>query len=284
MIPHQKTLTFQVFLITGSSSGIGKELAQILYSKDAKVYVAARSEVKANVAIEAIKVAVPKSKGSLIFLHLDLDDLSGIKKSANEFLSKESRLDVLFNNAGVMISPQGSKTKQGYELQLGTNCLAPFLFTQLLTPILKQTAKIAPPGTVRVVWTSSSAAELVAPKNGVVMDNLDYRLDQTPFHKYGVSKAGNFYHATEYAKRHKADGIISMVRLCCATRFKRTLLMACVPAFEPRKSQERPHALHAYLAKDCNILDAARSYSGSVYFAVRWSLTGYHNGDNWTLE
>jgi retinol dehydrogenase-12 len=202
----------QVFLITGSSSGIGKELAQILYSKDARVYVAARSKDKANTAIEAIKVAVPKSKGSLIFLHLDLDDLTTVKKSANEFLSKESRLDVLWNNAGVMIPPQGSKTMQGYELQLGTNCVAPFLFTKFITPILQQTAKIAPSGSVRVVWTSSAATELLAPKNGVNLSNLDYKVDQSQSHKYGVSKAGNFYHATEYAKRYKTDGIISMVR------------------------------------------------------------------------
>lgn len=75
----------------------------------------------------------------------------GIKPSAEEFLSREKRLDVLSNNAGVMMSPQSSKTEQGYELQLGTNCLAPFLFTKLLTLMLVQTAKPNLPGSVRVI-------------------------------------------------------------------------------------------------------------------------------------
>jgi retinol dehydrogenase 12 len=197
--------------VTGSSSGVGKELAQVLYSHNAKVYVAARSEEKAKRAIEHIKAAFPKSTGQLIFLHLDLDDLTTIKKSAEEFLSKEKKLDVLWNNAGVMIPPQGSKTKQGYELQLGTNNLAPFLFTKLLTPILASTAKKSPPGTVRVVWVSSGAAELFSPTNGVDMDNLDYKNDKAAWHKYGVSKAGNFLHSVEYARRYQGDGLISVV-------------------------------------------------------------------------
>ncbi|PMD21370.1 NAD(P)-binding protein [Hyaloscypha hepaticicola] len=202
--------TGKVFIVTGSSSGVGKELAQILYSHNAKVYLAARSEEKTNAAIESIKAAFPNSKGEAIYLHLDLDDLTTIKASADDFLSKEDKLNVLFNNAGVMIPPQGSKTKQGYELQLGTNNVAPFLFTKLLTPILIKTAKLEPPGIVRVVWTSSSIAEAGSPKNGVNMDNLDYKVDKPAWHKYGVSKAGNVLHAKEYANRYKGDGLISV--------------------------------------------------------------------------
>jgi retinol dehydrogenase-12 len=157
-----------------------------------------------------MKAAFPESTGELVYLHLDLDDLTTIKKSAEDFLSKETKLDVLWNNAGVMKPPQGSKTKQGYELQLGTNNLAPFLFTKLLTPILASTAKTSPPGAVRVVWVSSSAAEALSPTNGVDMNNLDYKQDKSAWHKYGVSKAGNLLHAKEYAKRYQADGIISV--------------------------------------------------------------------------
>jgi NAD(P)-dependent dehydrogenase (short-subunit alcohol dehydrogenase family) len=204
-------LKSQVFIVTGSSSGVGKELAQILYSHNAKVYIAARSPEKATKAIESIKTAVPKSAGELVFLHLDLDDLTTIKKSAEEFLSKETKLDVLWNNAGVMVPPQGSKTKQGYELQLGTNNLAPFLFTKFLTPILASTAKTSPPGAVRVVWVSSSAAEGFSPANGVDLNNLDYKTDKASWHKYGVSKAGNLFHSKEFAKRYAGDGIISVV-------------------------------------------------------------------------
>jgi len=197
--------------VTGSSSGVGKELAQILYAHHAKVYVAARSQDKADAAISSIKSNFPNSKGELVFLPLDLGDLTTIKASAEAFLSKEETLDVLWNNAGVMVPPQGSKTVQGYELQLGTNNVAPFLFTKLLTPVLVKTAKLKPPGSVRVVWTSSSTAEVFSPKGGIEFENLDYKTDKSAWVKYGVSKAGNIYHAREYAKRYGADGVISTV-------------------------------------------------------------------------
>lgn len=87
--------------MTGSTSGVGKELAKILYSANARVYVAARSTEKAKTAIETIKIECPKSTGELVFLKVDLGDLSTVKASAEEFLSKETRLDVLWNNAGV---------------------------------------------------------------------------------------------------------------------------------------------------------------------------------------
>jgi retinol dehydrogenase-12 len=204
-------LAEQVFIVTGSSSGVGKELAQILYAHDAKVYVAARSKERAGQVMEEIRANFPASKGELVYLHLDLEDLSTIKASAEEFLGKEDRLDVLWNNAAVMNTPAGSKTKQGYELQLGTNNIAPFLFTKLLTPILVETAKTAPKGSVRVVWVSSSAAEMIAPVGGVDMNNLDYKKELSGWMKYGVSKGGNILHSNEFAKRHEEDGIISVV-------------------------------------------------------------------------
>lgn len=106
--------------------------------------------------------------------------------------------------------PQGSKTAQGYELQIGTNNLGPFLFTKLLTPILVKTAKTAPTGTVRVVWVSSSAVEF-APKGGVEMDNLDYKREKSAGQKYSISKTGNVFHSSEFAKRSGNEGIISVV-------------------------------------------------------------------------
>lgn len=202
--------------MTGSSSGIGEQLAQILYQKNAKVYIAARSEEKARKAIEGIKAHAPNSTGELRFLHLDLDDLTTIKASAQAFLSENDRLDVLWNNAGVMIPPQGSKTKQGYELQLGTNNIAPFLFTKLLLPLLATTARKAPTDSVRVVWVASSSAELSSPKGGVDLENLDYKVDKGTWVKYGISKAGNVLHAGELARRAGPDGIISVVSFSLA--------------------------------------------------------------------
>jgi NAD(P)-dependent dehydrogenase (short-subunit alcohol dehydrogenase family) len=92
-------------------------------------------------------------------------------------LKIEDRLHVLWNNAGVMVPPQGSQTKQGYEQQLGTNNLAPFLFTKLLAPVLKATALTEPVGSDRGVWVATSAAANFAPRGGVVMSNLSYEKD-----------------------------------------------------------------------------------------------------------
>ncbi|KAI2642712.1 short-chain dehydrogenase [Xylaria nigripes] len=201
----------KVYIVTGANTGIGKEVARILYSKNAVVWVTARSDEKGANAIASIKEAHPSSTGRLEYLHLDLSDLTTIKASAEKFLAKESRLDVLFNNAGVMRPEYGSKTAQGYELQLGTNCLGPFLFTKLLTPTLVTTAKTASKGSVRVIWVSSSAAEHLTPKGGIDLDNLDYKRDGIyALKKYGISKAGNYYHGTEYARLHRDDNIVSV--------------------------------------------------------------------------
>lgn len=199
----------QVYIVTGSNVGVGKEVARILYSKNARVYVAARSEEKATAAIEDIKQVTAESKGQLIFLRLDLADLSTIKASAAQFTDREPRLHALFNNAGVMQPPQGSKTAQGYELQLGVNNIGTFMFTKLLTPTLVATAKVEGPGSSRVIWVASLAAE-ASPKYGVPMDNLDYHEERTSQVKYTVSKAGNLLHGTEFARRFRSDGVVSV--------------------------------------------------------------------------
>lgn len=197
--------------MTGASSGVGKDLATILYQHNATVYLATRSETKTTDAIKEIKAKHPESKGEAIFLKLELDDLTTIKKSAQEFLAKESRLDVLWLNAGVMTPPQGSKTKQGYELQLGTNNLGHFLFEQLLLPVIKQTAKTAPKNSVRIIWVSSSGAD-GAPKPAVDFDNITYeKKDEGAWTKYFRSKAGNALHSSESARQTKGTGIINIV-------------------------------------------------------------------------
>jgi NAD(P)-dependent dehydrogenase (short-subunit alcohol dehydrogenase family) len=116
----------------------------MLYTKNAKIYIAARSQAKALSAISSIKASYPQSTGSLSFLHLDLADLSTIKASGQEFLSKEPKLHVLFNDAGVMLPTEGSKTAQGYEQQLGVNNVGTFMFTKLLTPTLERQLRLSP--------------------------------------------------------------------------------------------------------------------------------------------
>jgi len=199
----------KVFIVTGANSGVGKELATILYSHNAKVYVAARSKEKSEAAIEEMRKAHPDSKGTLVFLHLDLGDLTTIKKSAETFLAAESKLDVLWLNAGVMTPPQGSKTTQGYELQLGTNNLGHFLFVKLILPIMRTTAATAPKDSVRIIWVSSSAAYM-APKPAIDMTNLDYQKDESPTTKYCRSKAGNAMHSVECSRRTEGSGILNL--------------------------------------------------------------------------
>lgn len=85
------------------------------------------------------------------------------------------------------------------------------MFTKFLTPLLISTAKTEPPHTVRVIWVSSSAAELFSPKAaGVPMDNLDYHKNESAQYKYGVSKAGSYLYSVEFAKRYKDTGVISL--------------------------------------------------------------------------
>ncbi|KAJ4245043.1 short-chain alcohol dehydrogenase [Fusarium torreyae] len=198
----------KVVVITGSNTGVGKEIAKMVYSKNAKVYMLARSTAKNEKACEEIKAAIPKSRGELICLPLDLADLPSVNASAAEFLRREDKLHVLFNNAGVGFPEYGSKTKQGYELQLGVNCLGSFALTEKLTPTLVATAQSSSPGTVRVVWASSTAAFNTTTKNYI--ERVKGTNEESLFQQYAISKLGNYYHATEYAARHKSDGIISV--------------------------------------------------------------------------
>lgn len=204
----------QVYIVTGGNSGVGKALVTLLFAKNAKVYMAARSEMKARSAIADIQKLYPQSKGRLFFLELDLADLDKVRQSAQKFLSLEDGLHVLFNNAAVMAlnDKDGSaKTVQGYERHLGVNVLAHFLFTKLLSPLLVSTAKREPPNTVRVIWVSSMGLETMGEKSkGMSLDYVNYWPAMSPLERYGLSKAGNWLHAVEMARRFRTDGVISM--------------------------------------------------------------------------
>lgn len=108
------SLLGKVFIITGAASGVGFELAKILYIAGGTVYVAARSVSRCEGAIEEIKKQTrgKKAEGMLKSMPLDLADFRTIKPAVDSFLQQETRLDVLFNNAGVMNTPAGSKGTQ----------------------------------------------------------------------------------------------------------------------------------------------------------------------------
>ncbi|MCJ1317144.1 hypothetical protein MMC15_002466 [Xylographa vitiligo] len=201
----------KVFIVTGGASGVGYELCTILYQAGAKVYIAGRSETNAQAAISRIKARPTASSGELKFLHIVLDDLATIQPAVKRFTASESRLDVLFNNAGVSNPPKGSVGAQGQELQLATNCLGPYLFTQLLVPTLIRTAQATNPGVVRVVWTSSIATDLGAPNGGLDLADLDTP-PSDPQKNYTTSKTGNWFLASALAKQVGSKGVLSVTQ------------------------------------------------------------------------
>ncbi|KAJ0279574.1 hypothetical protein CBS470a_009186 [Colletotrichum nupharicola] len=180
----------RVFIVTGGNAGIGLELTKILYAAGATVYIASRSE----------------------FLHLDLNDLTIVKAAAKTFAEQESRLDVLWNNAGTganAVTP-GQRTKQDLEPMIGFHCVATLFFTHLLVPQLRAAASSSPSGQTRVVWTSSGLAEAGSPPNGLDWAVIDKGTSK-PMQNYGASKAGTWFLSREFARRHtKQDGIVSV--------------------------------------------------------------------------
>ncbi|KAK6909679.1 hypothetical protein I203_103700 [Kwoniella mangroviensis CBS 8507] len=167
-----------VVLVTGGNSGTGYATALSFYNAGAKVYIACRNEGLAKEAIENIKkgginsltgFTYPKDQfrksknGTVEFIKLDLSDLQSVEQCAQEFLKKEEKLDVLFANAGVMASPEGLYTKQGYTLQFGTNVLGHHRLINLLLPLLLS----SPPAQPSRVILTSSAGHGGAPKGGV---------------------------------------------------------------------------------------------------------------------
>lgn len=152
----------KVFVVTGGSHGLGFELSKVLYAAGGKVYVLTRSKQRAEQAISEIQATYKhsgnKEPGSLIFIHMDLEDFASVQKAAHEFLEhkgSDGRLDVLFNNAGTGGRKDAPLGVQGNEYHFTTNTLGPFLLARLLTPILSRTAERSTPGSVRVVWPAS---------------------------------------------------------------------------------------------------------------------------------
>ncbi|KAI3393228.1 hypothetical protein diail_4555 [Diaporthe ilicicola] len=212
----------RVFIVTGGNSGIGLALVKLLYPTGAKIYLACRSEERARAAIKEVvdqpaSTGKTEQHGSLEYLHLDLNDLTTIKASAASFARSESRLDILWDNAGVAGIPLGTKTKQDLEGHIGVNCVGPLLFTQELLPQLRVAAKSSPPGSTRVIWTSSMIIERFAPHGGVDLSELD-RMNaartgsENASVDYAASKAGNWFLAVDGARRWGHEGIVSVTQ------------------------------------------------------------------------
>jgi NAD(P)-dependent dehydrogenase (short-subunit alcohol dehydrogenase family) len=184
-------------LVTGASTGLGLETARALATTGAHVVLTARSGEKGRAAEAAIRSGV--ADASLEHGILDLASLASVRAFADWFLARHDRLDVLINNAGVMFTPL-ERTADGFELQLGTNYLGPFLLTVLLIPALRKGAPS------RVVNLSSVAHEF----SDVDWDDLNYQSrPYDKFEAYGQSKTATILFTRELDRRLAPEGVRS---------------------------------------------------------------------------
>lgn len=183
-----------VAIVTGANTGIGEVTARELARSGVRVYVACRSQPKADAAITQIRAAVPDA--DIAFLPLDLASFASVRAAAEQFQATGESLDLLINNAGVA-GPRGT-TEDGFELAFGVNHLGHFLLTQLLLPQL-----VASQG--RVV-TVSSASHYRA--KAIDWDAVQ-RATKSPtgMPEYEVSKLANVLFSAELHRRIHGSGV-----------------------------------------------------------------------------
>lgn len=175
-------------IITGSNSGTGLAAAREMALRNAKVIMAVRNEQKGKEAASKIRAEFPFA--DIEVMKLDLSSLKSVRSFAAAFLSKHSRLDLLLNNAGVMVPPY-SKTEDGFELQFGTNHLGHFALTGLLMEALINTAGS------RIVTMSSMAHRA----GKVNFDDLHREKNYNKMETYGQSKVANLLFTYELQRR-----------------------------------------------------------------------------------
>lgn len=229
-------------VVTGASSGIGLETARELARNGARVVLACRDERRARAAIGSIRSEIPE--GQLEFISLDLASLGSVRRFAGAFTERFDQLEILANNAGVMLVPYDT-TADGFELHLGTNHLGHFALTGLLIDCL-----LASPG-ARVVTVTSAAHRY----GRIDFDNLLFEggAGYSPFRAYARSKLANLLFAQELQRRLRGTETISVAAHpggaatglgCRAT--ERRLYRACLPVFE-RLSQSAAEGARSVL-------------------------------------
>ncbi|MFH2060252.1 MAG: oxidoreductase [Pseudomonadota bacterium] len=183
--------TDRIVIVTGAASGLGLETATVLAEKNANVIIAVRSQKKGEQALSQIKTNFPNA--TIKTMALDLASLASIKSFAQNFKQTHSRLDLLINNAGVMIPPY-QKTMDGFELQMGTNHLGHFALTGHLISLLKDTPES------RIVNVSSMAHKI----GNINFDDLHWENRKyKKWDAYGDSKLANLYFT--FALQKKLD-------------------------------------------------------------------------------
>ena len=190
-IPDQ---TGRTAIITGANTGLGYETAAALAAKGAHVVLAVRNLAKGKDAATRIAAGAP---GATVTLQeLDLTSLESIRAAADQLRTQHDTIDLLINNAGVMFTPR-STTKDGFELQFGTNHLGHFALTgQLLDHLL-------PVEGSRVVTVSSVGHRIMA---RIHFDDLKLEKGYNRVAAYGQSKLANLMFTYELARRLKLKG------------------------------------------------------------------------------
>jgi NAD(P)-dependent dehydrogenase (short-subunit alcohol dehydrogenase family) len=238
--------TGRTAIVTGSNSGIGFETARVLAGKGATVVMACRNLEKANPKADEIRAAHPSADVEV--MQLDLSNLDSVQRFADAFRSKHSRLDLLINNAGIMVPPYG-KTTQGFETQFGVNHLGHFALTGSLLDLLTNT-----PG-ARIV-TVSSVAHLMGK---IDFANLNWEKGYKAQAAYGQSKLANLLFTYELQRRLAAAG-------------KDTLAVAAHPGWTDTNLQT-----HAKAVKFMNRFFAQNALMGALptlYAATEPSVHG----------
>ncbi len=182
-VPSQRD---KLIIVTGASSGIGKEVARRLAGAGAEVIMAVRDPAKGEAA--RAEILSSQSDAQLTVRTLDLADLTSVKGFAETLLAEGRPLDALVNNAGVMAPPERFETVDGFELQMGTNFLGPFALTVRLLPLLT--------GVGARVSTMSSVAAMIG---RIRFDDLQWRTRYSPWFAYAQSKLADLVFATHLA-------------------------------------------------------------------------------------
>jgi NAD(P)-dependent dehydrogenase (short-subunit alcohol dehydrogenase family) len=180
------------FIVTGANSGTGREAARRLALAGAEVVLAVRSIEKGEEAKAAILQEAPDT--TLDVRRLDLADIASVREFAAGIVADGRPVQALVNNAGVMMPPKRFETKDGFELQIGTNFVGPYVLTRLLLPVLLRT-----PG-ARVATMSS----MVANFGSIHLDDLSWVTRRyNPVLAYAQSKLADLLmgrHLAEIAK------------------------------------------------------------------------------------
>ncbi len=185
----------KIVLITGGNSGIGKETAVALAQVGATVAFTSRDPKKGEAAAADIR---ERSGADVALLSLDLASFASIRACAAAFLERYEKLDVLINNAGLILSER-TETEDGFETTFGVNHLGHFLLTQLLLDRVKASAP------ARIINVASRAHRFA--RDGLDFDDLQMAKGYSGMQAYGRAKLANIYFTRELARRLEGTGV-----------------------------------------------------------------------------